>query len=64
MSEHENEPRFDRPKIKLTRNAKGDSQWEVSVIPGFTGLEMDELRNEAVRQYKALENDLLGLNRD
>jgi hypothetical protein len=62
MSEHEIESgQFEqRSKFKVTRNAKGDPQWEISVVSGATQAEMDELRGIAVAQYRALEQDLVG----
>lgn len=48
------EPVEARSKIKLTRNAKGDVQWELSVIEGATEAELDRLRQIAVAQYRAL----------
>lgn len=49
------------PKVKLSRNAKGDPQWEITVVEGFTDEVVDALRRSAVRQYQALEQELLGL---
>ena len=40
-------------KLKLIRNAKGDTQIEVSVVAGTTQAEMDEIRQIAFQTYKA-----------
>jgi hypothetical protein len=53
----------DRPKVKLIRNAKGDPQWEISAVEGTDDTVLDALRASAVRQYLALERELLGLER-
>ena len=58
MSSVEHEQIEQRSKFKVVRNAKGDPQWEISVISGATSEEMDALRAIAVAQYKALEQDL------
>lgn len=58
MSEHGHEPVEQRSKIKLTRNAKGEPQWEISVITGTTTQELDEARKLAVAQWTALETEL------
>lgn len=53
----------DKPKVKLIRNAKGDPQWEISAVAGVTDETLDALRASALRQYKELEHELLGLPR-
>jgi hypothetical protein len=45
-------------KFKVTRNAKGDPQWEITVTPDATSEKLDEMREQAVTQYKALARDL------
>lgn len=45
-------------KVKVTRNAKGEPQWEVSVREGVTEAEMTRLRTLAVTQYQALAREL------
>ena len=42
-------------KVKLTRNAKGDPQWEISVVEGADMDELDRIRDIAIVQYRALE---------
>lgn len=49
-----------RSKIKLTRNAKGDTQIEVSIVQGTTVAEADELRQLAVDQYKQIQSEFYG----
>lgn len=65
MSDYEPEPRIEglnQSKIKLVRNAKGDSQWEISVAEGATEESLDELRRIAVAQHLALGRELLGVD--
>lgn len=47
-----------RSKVKVTRNAKGDAQWEISVVSGEQVEEMVRLREIAVAQYRALQEQL------
>ena len=47
-----------RSSIKVTRNAKGDPQWEVKVVEGSTNESLDEIRRIAVNQYTALRVEL------
>lgn len=54
------EPVEPRSKVKLTRNAKGDPQWEVSVVEGADETEIQRLRMIAVDAWRALERDLAG----
>ena len=42
-------------KVKLTRNAKQEAQWEISVVEGCDPVELDRLRDIAIAQYRALE---------
>ena len=65
MSSFADEPRIEvsQPKVKLTRNAKGDAQWEIQVVPGITSADMDELRRIAIDQWNALEAELPNLPR-
>lgn len=55
---------FDAPvveaksKIKVVRNAKGEPQWEISVIAGETDDVLDKMRGQAVAQHKALEREI------
>lgn len=58
MSEHDLEAPQQVSKFKVTRNAKGDPQWEVTVVAGATMEQLDKLRAIAVAQHKALEQDL------
>ncbi len=62
MSAQESEGREQRSKIKLVRNAKGDPQWEITVLDGDTEQMLDEARRVAVAQWNALLRDL-GLTR-
>jgi hypothetical protein len=58
VSDQETEGREQRSKIKLTRNAKGDPQWEISVLAGESDTALDEARRQAVAQWNALLGDL------
>lgn len=62
MSDHEHETQVEpaRSKVKLTRNAKGQAQWEISAVEGTTQHELDRLRVLAVQQWRHLERDLAG----
>ncbi len=57
MSEQQyaDEPILSLSKVKLTRNAKGDAQWELSVVEGAEETEIVRLRDLAIAQYRALE---------
>ena len=57
---HAGEPVESRSKVKVTRNAKGDPQWEIAVVEGVTGEEMSRLRTLAVEQHQALVRELVG----
>lgn len=66
MGEYDDEPKVDetpRSKVKLSRNAKGDPQWEITVAEGSTEADLSALRVVAINQYKELEKELLGLDR-
>ena len=41
-------------KLKLTRNAKGFIQFEITVVEGFDPAELDRIREAAVAQAAAL----------
>lgn len=59
---YQEEPRLEGPqvsKVKLVRNAKGDPQWEISVVEGASAQELDRLRLLAVDQHNALIEALL-----
>ena len=60
MSSTDTEPGIveQRSKIKLTRNAKGDAQWEISVLAGEQDATLDAIREQAVAQYRALQKEL------
>lgn len=45
-------------RIKVTRNAKGEPQWEISVREGIDAGELMRLRKLAVSEYRALEDEL------
>lgn len=65
MSGYEQEPRIEglnQSKVELTRNAKGDSQWNVRVSEGTTEETMNELRRIAVSQHFALGREVLGVD--
>ncbi len=50
-----------RSSVKISRNAKGEAQFEVKVYDGSTEEELDEVRRIAVVQYEALERELVGV---
>lgn len=59
MSEQEHEQQFEqKARVKVSRNAKGEAQWEISVPEGTNESVLDEARKIAVRQYDALEEEL------
>ena len=60
MSEHEaeNAQIEQRSKFKVTRNAKGDPQWEIGIVEGTADETLNTMRRQAVEQYKALEQEL------
>lgn len=47
-----------KSSIKITRNAKGDAQYEVKVVAGETDEALTAMRTQAVTQYKAVGTDL------
>jgi hypothetical protein len=47
-----------RSRVKITRNAKGEAQFEVSVVSGQEVAELVRIRELAVAQYRALEEEL------
>lgn len=52
-------PAENKSKIKLIRNAKGDPQWEISVVEGTPPEEMERIRNLALREHRALLDELV-----
>ena len=48
-----------RSSVKVTRNAKGDPQWEVKVRVGDTAVEVAEAREIALATHRALEAALV-----
>lgn len=49
-----------RSSIKVTRNAKGEPQWEVKVVVGDELEKLDIVHDMAVAHYKQLERELVG----
>jgi hypothetical protein len=47
-----------RSSIKVVRNAKGDAQFEAKVVQGATDAELEQLRRQAVAQYRELAREL------
>lgn len=43
-----------KTKVKVVRNAKGDAQWEVTVVEGFDQDELERVRVAAVAAHQAL----------
>lgn len=58
--QEQHEPVESRSKIKVTRNAKGDPQWEIAVVEGVTRDEIARLRTLAVEQHEMLLRELVG----
>lgn len=56
----QHEPVESRSKVKITRNAKGDAQWEISVVDGVSRDEIVRLRTLAIEQHQALVAELVG----
>jgi hypothetical protein len=50
-----------KSSIKVTRNAKGDAQFEAKVVAGVTDTELTELRRQAVHTYQELARELGGV---
>lgn len=48
-----------RSSVKVTRNAKGDPQWEIKVRVGDTAAEVAEAREIALATHRALEAELV-----
>lgn len=48
-----------RSSVKVTRNAKGDPQWEVKVRVGDTAVEVATAREIALAEHRALEAALV-----
>lgn len=71
MGMHDEEPRInpapivivDKPKVKLIRNAKGDPQWEITVVEGTSAEQIAALRTLALHEWKELEYEILGVTR-
>lgn len=59
--EHNGEPVEQKCRVKATRNAKGDAQFEVTVVEGFDPGELERIRLAAVAQYRALVRELGGV---
>lgn len=47
-----------KSSIKVTRNAKGEAQFEAKVVQGATDDELTTLRQQAVNQYRELAKEL------
>jgi hypothetical protein len=60
MSASEHEPVEQKSTIKVTRNAKGEAQFEAKVVHGVTDDELADLRRQAVAHYNALNRELGG----
>lgn len=50
-----------KSSIKVTRNAKGDAQFEAKLVAGVTDPELTELRRQAVHTYQELSRELGGV---
>ena len=59
MSAQEYEGRVEqKSSVKVTRNAKGEPQFEAKVVAGATDEELATLRQQAVTQYRELAREL------
>lgn len=58
MSSTDYQPVEQKSSIKVTRNAKGEPQFEAKVVAGATEPELTELRRLAVDQYRQLTREL------
>jgi hypothetical protein len=58
MSIPEQFEREQRSSIKVTRNAKGDPQWEIKVVVGEDDAALNKMREQAVSQHQALGREL------
>lgn len=47
-----------RSSIKVSKNAKGEAQWEVKVVAGDDESVLNDARQIAVAQHQALEREL------
>lgn len=56
--EHEQPAVEQKSSIKVTRNAKGDAQFEAKIVHGVTDGELADLRRQAVETWQALARDL------
>lgn len=56
--EHAAESAEQKSSVKVSRNAKGDPQWEIKVVVGTAEYEISLSRAIAVTQYRALEAEL------
>lgn len=52
--------REQRTSVKVTRNAKGDAQFEWKILTGEDDAVVDALRHQAVRQYRLTADELDG----
>ena len=58
MSADESRQVEQKSSIKVTRNAKGEPQFEAKVVQGATDDELTALRTQAVTQYRELAKEL------
>lgn len=56
--EHNGEQVEQKCSIKVTRNAKGEAQWEAKVVEGFDPTELERVRLAAVELHRSLQRDL------
>lgn len=47
-----------KSSIKVTRNSKGEPQFEAKIVQGATDEELTILRRQAVNQYRELAKEL------
>lgn len=48
-----------KTRVKVTRNAKGDPQWEITVVEGTPDAELERVRSLAVQTHRALVRELV-----
>lgn len=58
MTTPDYQPVEQKSSIKVTRNAKGEPQFEAKVVDGATDEELTTLRRQAVNQYRELTKEL------
>ncbi len=58
MTQPEQQEIVQRSSVKISRNAKGDAQWEIKVLVGESESDVIEARQIAIREYEAIRREL------